>query len=212
MARVPAICPTCGLKFSSPIPMVENWIFEGNIAQCLRCGSDAPILDGYTKIINGMVAFIVSPAYSRQEKLLLIETAQAVGKQQITVSEAVNAVEAQSTEGGRLLREWLALGIAFASFMATTAFGVMDHMETRKNEFPEIIAAQLVEHILETETQPDLRPILTPEITAIPGFNPFIQNNLQDIERNRKTDIQPQTENRKARRARARKNLSKLRK
>lgn len=212
MPHVPAICRNCGFIFPSGLVITPHLISRGNVTSCPRCLGSAPVLDGYGSIIDGMVAFITSPSHPLEDKKLLIDAAIAVSKRQIKAPEAVKNVSAKNEDAGRLLREWVTLGLTFISTMATVAAVILAYSDSRGNEPLEELATKKFDEILVTQPQPDLRPysLLTQSTT---NDTPDLSSKPNPKGSQRRTaEPKAPNENRKMRRARIKKNRTKIRK
>lgn len=157
MADIPAICGKCGLVFPSGMAARPGMFVIDSVAGCPRCRGGANIVNGYTTIINGLVTFIASPEHSRKEKLLLIEAAADVGLRKALPEDAARRLDAESREGGRLLREWATLGLTFVATMATVGSFLLAYSENKGNAPLDELAVEKFEELICSEHQPDRR-------------------------------------------------------
>jgi len=215
MPRIPAICQHCGLMFPSGfnVGLGVSVVVQDCQNSCPRCGDMAGVLSGYTALINGVVAFVISPRYSLDEKRLLFQTARDVGAGRLRPKEAVRDLEARIPDGGKLLREWATLGLTFIATMATVGTLLLAYQKSKGNEPLEHVATQKFEEVmcsrpqsdkrLHSSTAPWIRPVATP-LPAQPSF--------EDSNNTTTTRSKPPNENRKTRRTRIKKERSKARK
>ncbi|MGM0743627.1 MAG: hypothetical protein ACQEVT_18920, partial [Pseudomonadota bacterium] len=195
--------------FPSAFPAILGGSVENCLSDCPRCYSNAEVVNGYTILINGMVTFIASPNYSLKEKELLIEAATEVGSGRVQPEYAAQRIEATSKEAGRLLREWGALGMTFVSAMAAVASFVLAYTESRGNAPAEVIAVEKFEDVICSQRQPDRRLARPPLAQKRPMARPLIPNPDPKESDRATSGPKPPKENRKARRARIKKERSK---
>ncbi|MCA8868886.1 MAG: hypothetical protein KDA67_09570 [Rhodobacteraceae bacterium] len=212
MAQIPAICEYRGLVFPSALPAVLGISVKNSTSGCPRCQKPAPILNGYTAIINGMVTFITSPEYTLREKQLLIDTATAVAKGEIKAAEAARKLDSKNKESGRLLREWANFGLTFMTTMTAVATFILAYSQTGGNAPPVDLAIEKFEETVLTIQQPDKRMGLAPMRSIRPMARRLpIQPNLEEAQ-GTATDANPPYENRKTRRASIKKSRAKPKK
>lgn len=212
MPRIPASCHNCGLLFPSGFNVGLGAVLRGNRSSCPRCGGMADVLEGYTTLIRGVVTFVESPRHEIAEKQLLFQTAKEVGAGRVRAKDAVRDLEGQSPDGGRLLREWATFGLTIVATMAAVGSFLLSYQQSKGNAPLEEMATQKFEEVICTQPQPDMRSYRP----APSGIRPVaMPSNAQPgiEERNSATARpEPPKENRKARRARIKKERSDLRK
>lgn len=203
MPRVPAICENCGLAFGSDYEAVIGSFVIDSRCDCPRCGSMAPVVNGYTTMIGGLVAFIASPEYPIEVKRHLLDTAKSFSRGEISASLATRSIEKRSVDGGKLFREWVNSGSVFVGAMATAGLLLLTYMENRKNEPPEYLAMEVVDDYLRTTPQA-IRPLRSkPDTSFKLGPNDTELYPLAGEDQPRDRDDPSMKENRKARRIRA---------
>lgn len=201
MAQVPAVCKNCGLMFPSAFQAMRGMTVRDCTSDCPRCRAIAPVLNGYTVLIDGIVTFIRSPDYSRETKEALINTARSVARGEVRAAEASRSLDRKSEAAGKILREWIVVGSTFVGAMAAAATFLLTYFESGKNEPPEQPAMETVDSYLRKEPQRDKRITLGPIASLRPPSFLGSQHNTKQGQANRTSPDAP-NENRKARRAR----------
>jgi hypothetical protein len=201
MSQIPAVCKNCGLMFPSAAKAHPSITVKDSRTICPRCNEMAPILNGYTAIINGMMTFILSPDHSRETKQALINAALSVAMGEVRADEATLALKSKSEVAGKLLREWIVVGSTFVGAMATAATFLLAYVESGRNEPPEQATLEAVDNFLRQEPQRDKRTDLGPNISLRPPSFLEFQNNTKQGQANR-TSAEAPNENRKSRRSR----------
>ncbi len=201
MPKIPAICRTCGLMFPSGLAyMGPGMIVSRSFSGCPRCRSDAPILSGYTTLISGLVAFIISDEIEFSEKQRMIDAATSISSGKVRPAEAIASIDG---DGAKVLREWTSLGISFASLLVAVASLLLAYSTSGGNQPLDSIAMEKFDETLATIQQPDSR--IAPAYSQRPvAMGSKVKPQLKQGQAPT-TSAKPPNENRKARRARMKK-------
>lgn len=160
----------------------------------------APVLDGYSAIIEGLVRFIAAPQIPLKDKELLIEVASATAKREISAYEAARRLDERNREAGRLFKEWLPHGINFINMMVGIGGLLLAYLAYKGNEPPEAVAKQKMDEVMMTQPQTDLRLSFPPMMSIGPLQYPIGHQPKTEQAVGQTAEPETKTENRKTRR------------
>ncbi|WP_299961991.1 hypothetical protein [uncultured Roseobacter sp.] len=202
MRQIPAVCQSCGFVHPSGYGYNRGGNFWCNRTNCPCCGGPSNALDGYGALIDGLVVFVVSPDYTRQQKVEFFQLAQDVANKKLSVEATEKKLGGHRSDRTRLLREWMVAGGTVLAALATTGLLLLAAADRGANTPLEEIAMDELESEIARRQAVKYPTVLRPQTR--PAVSPQTNNS-----HSAGTKKNTPNENRKMRRARAKKERSK---
>lgn len=190
--RIPAKCDRCQIIFMSGIDMAYGSTarLENCRQNCPLCYEFAHIIDGTFKHIEAGIALVDGPEDSRQVLQMIGRAISDIKSRNRPKDQVLANLKEVNPEAAKALREWLMIGLSFASLVLAIMVAYSDWKDRPSNQTKEEIIEQAYHEHLD-EARRSHKFIGSPRPPERPENALFHQH----------PDTQPAQENRQSRRA-----------